>query len=223
MAHWLDTVFFPFDRAVLGAIHNFAVATGGGFDWLMKLLGLIGEGGACFIALGLILCLFKKTRKGGVCVLLALVCGAIITNICLKNIVARPRPFVDLAKPFHEWWVYMGSPHASKNSFPSGHTTSAIASMTAMFLCSKKKQYTWGYLLIGLLMGFSRMYIVVHYATDVIGGILAGAIGAVAAFFLARWLFAMLEKHRDKKLFAFVLDFDLAALFSKKKSESDGE
>lgn len=217
MANWLDTALYPFDRAVLGAIHSFAVASGGILDWLMKLLGLVGEGGACFILFGLILCLFKKTRKQGVCVLFALACGAIITNICLKNIVARPRPFADTLKPFYDWWVYIGSPHASKNSFPSGHTTAAMASMLGAFLCSKKRKFAWGYFAIALLMGFSRMYLVVHYATDVLAGLLAGALGGLSAFFLVRWLFSALEQNRHKRAIAAFLDFDLPRLFSKKK------
>ena len=209
MAHWLDTVCYAFDHAILWAIHNFTVATGGFFDFFMKFISLLGEEGICLILLGLILFCFKKTRRQGFCVLLAIACGAVITNILLKNIVARPRPFANEARAFYDWWQYIGAPHASKNSFPSGHTTSAMAAMTALFLTTNKK-YSWTAFAFALLMGLSRMYLMVHYPTDVLGGLIAGALGAIGGYFLSRWLLSICERHSDAPIIRFVLQFDLA-------------
>lgn len=211
MAHWLDTACYALDHAILKAIHSFTVATDGFFDLPMRLISFLGEEGVGLILLGLLLFCFKKTRRQGLCVLAAIACGTVITNILLKNIVARPRPFADEARAFYEWWQYVGAPHASKNSFPSGHTTSAMAAMTALFLTTNKK-YSWTAFIFAALMGLSRMYLMVHYPTDVLGGIIAGALGAIGGFFLVRWLLSLCERHREKPLFAMLLDFDLAVL-----------
>ena len=211
MAHWLDTACYAFDHAILGAIHRFTVATNGVFDLPMKFISFLGEEGICLILLSLLLFCFKKTKRQGFSMLVAIACGAVITNILLKNIVARPRPFADEARAFYDWWQYIGAPHASKNSFPSGHTTSAMAAMTALFLTTNKK-YSWTAFIFAVLMGLSRMYLMVHYPTDVLGGLIAGAIGAIGGYFLARYLLSVCERHREKPIFGFFLNFDLAVL-----------
>lgn len=214
MAHWLDTVCYAFDHAILRAIHNFTVATGGFFDFFMKFISFLGEEGICLILLGLLLFCFKKTKRQGTCILFAIACGAVITNILLKNIVARPRPFADEARAFYAWWQYIGAPHASKNSFPSGHTTSAMAAMTALFLTTNKK-YSWTAFIFAALMGLSRMYLMVHYPTDVLGGLIAGTLGAVGSYFLSRWILSVCERHTDKSFIRFVMCFDLAVLLQR--------
>ena len=79
--------------------------------------------------------------------------------------------------------------------------------MMGIFLTNKKK-YSWTALLFALLMGFTRLYLVVHYPTDVIGGLVAGAIGGVVAYFIVLWIWRVLEAHRDKRVIAFALNFD---------------
>lgn len=211
MAHWLDTVCYTFDHAILRAIHEFTVATGGFFNFLMRFISLLGEEGICLILLGLVLFCFKKTKRQGFCVLLAIACGAVITNILLKNIVARPRPFANEARAFFDWWQYIGAPHASENSFPSGHTTAAMAAMTALFLTTNKK-YSWTAFAFAALMGLSRMYLMVHYPTDVLGGLISGTLGAIGGYFLSRWLLSLCERHKEKPVIRALLNFDLAVL-----------
>lgn len=219
MAHWLDTVFLGFDSAILGAIHSFAVATNGFFTPFMYAVTCLANDGLGMILLGLVLLLFRRTRKVGVCVLGAIIVGALITNVTLKPLVMRPRPYADETRVIHEWWVWIGSHKESIRSFPSGHTTSAMAAMTAIFLTTNKK-YSWTAFLFALLMGFTRMYFVVHYPTDIIGGLLAGGIGALIAYFPIAYLWRVIEQHEDKKFFHFVLHFDIIAatrsLFAKK-------
>lgn len=222
MAHWLDTVFYAFDSTILGAIHNFAVATNGFFTPFMHAVTTLADDGIGMILLGLFLLLFRRTRKTGVFVLGAIVFGALITNITVKPLVMRPRPYADETRVIHEWWVWIGSHVESVRSFPSGHTTSAMAAMTAIFLTTNKK-YSWTAFLFALLMGFTRMYFVVHYPTDIIGGLIAGAAGALIAFFLLSLVWRMIEARREKKLFRFVLEFDtvdaVKSLVAKNKSE----
>ena len=100
-------------------------------------------------------------------------------------------------------------------SFPSGHTTSATAAMVGLFLAAKQKKRLWPVLIFPFLMGFSRIYLMVHYTSDVLAGLVAGTLGAIAAYYITKGIFLLLEKHKDKRLFAFALDFDIVELIKK--------
>ncbi|MBE6702975.1 MAG: phosphatase PAP2 family protein [Ruminococcaceae bacterium] len=221
MAAWLDSVFFSFDYGILNAIHKFAMATGGPnsfFTWFMRFISLLGEEGICLIVTGALLCLFKKTRKVGFAVLGAMFCSAIITNITLKPLVLRTRPFNNTeVEAFRVWWEEIGATHAGAKSFPSGHTSSAMAAMGALFLTLPKK-YSWTSFIFVLLTGLSRMYLMVHYPTDIIGGILAGALSAVGGYFIAMGLLALLRHHEKLKFCGALLRFDLIELCRRGKT-----
>ena len=88
MADFLNGTFNAFDSAIINAMHNLAVSAGGFFTPLFKAVTFIGEKGIIFFALALILMLFSKTRKLGVCIFGAVACGALITNFILKDIIA---------------------------------------------------------------------------------------------------------------------------------------
>ncbi len=194
MADWLNTVFHSFDIGILTAIHRFFLATGGVLTPLVEVLTAPGNGGLGFILLGLLLLLFPKTRKTGCLVLFSLLVGALFTNLTLKPLVARPRPYT--TAPLCDWWVAVGAGAESDLSFPSGHTTSATAAMLAVFLCNNKKR-SWAVLIYPLVMGFTRLYLVVHYPTDVLAGLLCGAISALIAYFATRPLFAYIDAHGE--------------------------
>lgn len=225
MAHWLDTVFYGFDYAILEAIHSFALSTNGFFTPLVRAITVLADDGIGMILLGLILSLFRRTRKIGFCVLGGIMVGALITNVAVKNLVARPRPFADQTRVFYEWWQAIGAHPESIHSFPSGHTTATMAAMTGIFLTTKKR-YSWPALLFAPVMGFTRMYLVVHYPTDIIGGLLSGGIGALCAYLILRAVWRYIEAHPDRKLFSLILTFDLAAFLSKhlrRGKKADGE
>ncbi len=225
MAIWLDTACHGFDYAILQAIHAFALEAGSFFAWLMEAITLLCDDGLGMIALGLVLCLFKRTRKLGTAVLFSVALAAMITNLTLKPLVERARPYTHDA--YIDWWRVMGAHTESDRSFPSGHTTAAMAAMTAIFLHTNKR-YSWTAFLFALLMGFTRLFLVVHYPTDVIAGLVAGAIGAVLAYFLVKWIFHMLEKHREQRLCHLYLQADpivaaLGRLCGRKKAAADAQ
>ena len=214
--------FSQFDYAIASAIHSFAEATGGNLTWLVRIITMLGDHGLILILASLVLMLFKSTRKMGVTALFAIAFGALFTNIILKNAFFRPRPFEDASSIYHTWWEFTGSLFEDKSSFPSGHATAAMAFGLSFFL-REKKSYSWTGLLLALLIGLSRIYFNVHYASDVLFGFLDGAVGAVISFFLFNFLYLNLEKHSENKFFKFWLNFSIIDLFKKKQENPSKE
>ena len=202
---FINNIFSSFDSLLLGACHS-AEHAGAILTTIARAVTFIGEKGIVFFALALLLVMFRKTRRTGVCLFGAVCCGALIGNIILKDLVARPRPLTTEA--YSAWWSFVGSPAEDGFSFPSGHVTAAMAGVTALCLSCRRKTMLLGYIYV-LLMAFSRCYLMAHYPSDVMAAVLIGGISAVIAFFIAKWIFIMLEKHREKRLFGFILDFDL--------------
>lgn len=212
LSNWLNSTFNNFDSAFFNFTHALNVNAGGFFTPFFKFITFFGNGGWLFIALGVILMLFKKTRRYGLCMLIALGIGALLTNIIIKKSVARPRPFT--TEQFKPFWIKAGSTKVSEYSFPSGHTTSAMAAMTALFLCLNKK-WSWLFFILALIMGLSRIYLVVHYATDVIGGLIVGGISAVIGYFVVKYIYKYINKNLDKPFCKFIINADIKDLFSK--------
>lgn len=134
-------------------------------DKIMTKMSMLGSGGIFFIIIALILLLNKKTIKIGLTMSLALVLCAIVGNGILKPYFSRIRPYMKEMIP-----IIINPP--SGYSFPSGHTYSAFAAATVINIYNKK----WGILfyIFAVLMGFSRMYLYVHYPTDVLAGMILG-------------------------------------------------
>lgn len=200
MADWLNVAFEKFDYAILEFGHNFHTAAGGFFDGFFKYFTMLGDGGIFLILLGLALVLFKKTRKIGITIVGAILIGAIFTNLIIKPSVARPRPYIDEAMIFHKWWLDVGGHLESEFSFPSGHSTAAMAAMMGFFLAGNKK-YSWTGFLFALLMGFSRIYLCVHYPSDVLFGFIVGIVAGSLSY-LCVWL---VYKYTDNTKFGDVL------------------
>ena len=226
MAEWLNTTFASFDYSIFEFFHTLAENAGAFLTPIAEFLAIIGDNGyLSFVIAGILIC-FKKTRKCGVCIVLAVGFGALFTNVAIKNLVARPRPFNEELHQFsaiiREWWTYVGAHPESINSFPSGHTTAAMATMTALCLAigKSRKWLIAPAALYALIMGVSRIYLVVHYPTDVIAGFVVGAVAATLAFLCANAIWRSIEKKQSNRLCDFVLNFDIRSLFSK-KSEKD--
>ena len=224
IAQWLNATFAGFDYAVLNFWHEAAVSAGFILEPIMDFFSIIGDNGYFGFLLAFILMLFRKTRKIGVCIVFSIGFGALITNITLKELIARPRPYQSGVEDFLLWWEYAGASVESEFSFPSGHVTAAMAAMTGLCLSVKGK---WRFLiapasLYVIIMMAARNYLMVHYPTDVLGGVIVGAVGAVAAYFAVMGIFSIMEKHKNIRLLGFALDFDITDIF-KKRSKSGEE
>ena len=160
---------------------------------------------------GLVLCFFKKTRKFGMAVLFAVLVGTLITNLVMKPLFARPRPYVYYADNplFMSWYEFAGAHVESDKSFPSGHTTAAFELGIAIFLVMKNKKIAWIFPVFSALVGLSRIYLMVHYVTDVLGGVLVGTLAGVMGYLIMK---AIMKKLEGTKLG----DFDLAEKLKKK-------
>ena len=187
LALWLNTAFAGFDEAVATAIHQLYVAAGWFFTPFLSFISLLGKGGIFLILLSIVLMLFRKTRRYGTTMLLALAIGALVTKVCFKPLVARPRPYTHDGSIFQQYWEMLGKHTESDKSFPSGHMTAAMAASLAVFLRGNKK-VSWTALIFAFLMGVSRIYLVVHYPSDVLGGLIVGTIAGILGTLLSQKL-----------------------------------
>ena len=183
-AAWLNAVFYSFDESIMVAIHQLYLIAGKFFTPFMELVSFFGDGGIALILISVVLIVFKKTRRYGTAMLLGLAIGALFTNLWLKVVIARPRPYTNEGSVFQQIWMVMGQHMESDKSFPSGHTTAAFGAMVPLFILGNKK-YSWLALVFGVLMGISRIYLAVHYPSDVIGGIIVGSVAGCAGAFIS--------------------------------------
>ncbi|MCQ2910583.1 MAG: phosphatase PAP2 family protein [Clostridia bacterium] len=207
MAEVLNNFFGSFDYQILESLHNLAETSGNILRPLCDIVSFVFDNGIVFFILGLILLLFKKTRKIGICLIGALGLGTIIAKFGLKDFVARPRPFMQ-NDTYNSWWQFIGTTNDTSFSFPSGHTTMTMAGFTTLFIYLKKRYSSWGILGV-LLVTFSRCYLMVHYPSDILGGILVGLVSAIIAWLITKLIYYILEKYKDKKFFKFILEFNI--------------
>ena len=143
----------------------------------------LGDHGQFWIFLSLCLLIPKKTRVIGFGSLVALLLSLMCTNILLKNLVQRARPFQQYAQ------LIPLIPAPRDFSFPSGHTSASFASAVACFL-GFRGQNQWlpavCPLILAALIGFSRLYLGVHFPTDVLAGLLVGCAAGIGGYYGAK-------------------------------------
>ncbi|MBE6538275.1 MAG: phosphatase PAP2 family protein [Ruminococcaceae bacterium] len=183
-----------FEAGILEGIHNIF---GCGFlDRTLSFITKFADHGIGWIIVALVLLCFKKTRKTGLMVGLALIFGLIVGNMTLKPLVARIRPY-DLAgmEAIREALLV---PPLSDFSFPSGHTLASFEAASVLMIRNKKLGIPA--LVLAIIIAFSRLYLFVHYPSDVLTGLILGTLFGVIAVLIVNKLWALTEaKIKERK------------------------
>ena len=157
-------------------------------DKVMPIITIFGDKGIFWIAVALILIIIKKTRKTGVMMGTALLLGLIIGNVILKNAIARTRPY-DVNTAMQAELLVKA---LSDFSFPSGHTLASFEAATVLLI--RDKRFGIPALVLAVLIALSRLYLYVHYPTDVLAGALLGAFIGIFACYLVDKIYKRFEK-----------------------------
>ena len=152
------------DLSILDALQGCRIPF---LDRVLSAVTHLGDHGIFWIALALVLLCIPRTRRLGVCVALALILDLLLCNILIKPLVARPRPcWLDETVV-----LLVASP--KDYSFPSGHSLCAF--IAAVILLRYDRRFGIPALILAILLAFSRLYLFLHFPSDVLAGILLGA------------------------------------------------
>ena len=186
MLELLNSLAVSFDLPILNWIQSNLQCTF--LDYFMRIITWFGDGGIFWIACAVILLFFPKYRKAALTMGLALIMGVLICNVTIKPLVGRPRPLdfaalnnIAVVYPQHlvDIWgkevVFMADP-----SFPSGHTIASFEASVALLMYSKKLGIPA--LILAILVSLSRLYLFVHYPTDVLVSVVLGTLFALIAY-----------------------------------------
>ena len=151
------------------------------FDAIMPWITLLGDGGIFWIAVAATLLFIPKYRKAGLAMGAALLMGLVLCNLTLKPLVARMRPYDFVLEHYgRNISLLVSTPHDF--SFPSGHTIASFEAAAALLIHDKKLGIPA--MILACLIAFSRLYLYLHYVTDVLFSVLLG----VALAFVGSWL-----------------------------------
>lgn len=148
---------------------------------LVRAITTLGNGGMIWILLTLIMLVLPKTRKTGCMMSVALLGTLLVNNILLKNLIGRTRPYEVI-----EVLTYL-VPKPGEYSFPSGHAGSSFAVACVIFR-QFPKRYGVPALILATLIALSRLYVGVHYLSDVLFGIIDGIAIGLAAEAIVEWI-----------------------------------
>lgn len=146
-------------------------------DMAMTFITGLGDAGIIWIVLTVILLVIPKTRRSGVVLATALCVDVVLCNGILKNLFGRIRP-CDVNTS-----VRLLVARPDDFSFPSGHTAASFAAVTALVLAGERKLWKPA-LLLAVFIAFSRLYLYVHYPTDILGGVFVGIISGASGYLI---------------------------------------
>lgn len=154
--------------------------TCGFMDFLMTTVSLLCTGNLLWFAIAGILICRKDTRRIGFTLALAFVISMLVCNVTLK-------PMIERVRPFEEYGVTLIIPEPSDYSFPSGHTVGVTVMTTVLLKHFRKYGYAMAVFAVSVM--FSRIYLFVHYPTDIIGGIVIGLISVLLSYVIIEHIY----------------------------------
>ncbi len=165
-----------FDLPILDWIQSHLTCAA--LDALMPAITALGNAGIIWIAAAVVLLLTKKHRRVGLAMALSLVLGLVVCNLGLKPLCERMRPY-DYQLEVHGRVIGLLIAAETDFSFPSGHTIASFEAATVLLL-TRRKWGVWA-MVLACLIAFSRLYLYVHYPTDVLASVVLGiGIGFIA-------------------------------------------
>ena len=180
----LNSVAVSFDLPILDWIQETMQCTF--LDKTMPIVTLFGDGGVFWIGIAVLLLFFAKYRKTGFSMGMALVLGLVVCNITLKPLVARIRPYDFQLPAFgREITLLISAQHDF--SFPSGHTIASFEACTVLLLHDKRMGIPAT--VLAILIAFSRLYLYVHYPTDVLVSLVLGIAFGLLGNFLVNLIY----------------------------------
>ena len=189
--HWFESLHNPVTDPIMYGITCLGNA---GILWILIALAFLS------------IPLFKKDRKIGLSIAIALILSLIMCNGIMKNLWARVRPF-NVDTTFENLYgVFNG---INDWSFPSGHTSASFAAALAIILWDRQKGTAA--VIVAALISFSRLYLTVHYPTDVLTSLVFGSLYGIAGYFIAKLI--MKKSERARRVFSEGESYKL--LFSK--------
>lgn len=214
---FMYNTFYGFD---FGIFSFFGLIQNDIFTFFAKFVSTFGE--PLFIYMFMpfcaVLCLFKKTRKIGFMLMAGVCAFYFFNNICIKELTQRLRPYNVLQgnSDYFSWYMNAGKVSETAFSFTSGHTCFTFCSATILFIWIKndiKKSECWMIYIIPILTACSRIYLMVHYPTDVIAGMILGICIGIVTWYATKLLINILSK--SQKLVE-LNKFDLQPIIEKK-------
>lgn len=171
-------------------------------DFIMPYITILGDAGIFWIACAVILMLIPKHRKAGFSMGIALIFGVVVCNMILKPLVGRIRPYNYNLEVLKLQWqdflvhgkLLVETPHDF--SFPSGHTIASFEASVALY--KNNKRLGIPALILASLISFSRIYLYVHYPTDVIASVILGTVFALIANWIVHTVAAKLANRQKK-------------------------
>lgn len=167
------------------------------FNQLVKLITMLGDGGIIWLVIVAILLCFKKTRVCGFVLLISLGVGHFINENIIKLIFTRTRPFN--ANPEFKDFIYsLNYNLPGSYSFPSGHTASSFN--CALILTLFNKKFAFFAYPLATLIGLSRVFMLVHYPTDVLAGAIVGTLVALMMFCIYKSILRLIQAYKRGKV-----------------------
>jgi len=166
----------------------------GFLDFLMPLITLLGDAGIFWILCSVVLIFIPKYRKIGLGMGVSLLIGLLVCNVTLKPLVGRIRPYDYQLQHFQKEIILLVE-GLHDFSFPSGHTIASFEAATVLLINNKKLGIPA--MVLAVLIAFSRLYLYVHYPTDVLASIVLGIGIAFLGNFLVKKGFSLWESRKQ--------------------------